>query len=146
MLHTFEATLRENNQLNPLTKLWCKISTFVVLNFNLLEYIKLVKLLLSKLLGQLKTNEHLTLLPSWKTNCTIVWAQILTCALGSIVNRHLHYKIFYMTRPLPNCWTRCIIVHMHSSQQNFKSWKVLQRFSRLQICIYRPYKDVKKNL
>jgi hypothetical protein len=37
MLHNFETTLHEENQLNPHTKLWHKISTYVVFNFNLLE-------------------------------------------------------------------------------------------------------------
>jgi hypothetical protein len=38
MLHNYEATLCKENKLNPLTRLWRKISTFDVLNF--LEYIK----------------------------------------------------------------------------------------------------------
>jgi hypothetical protein len=48
--------------------------------------------LLSKLLGQLKMNDHLALLLSWKTNCVTIWAHILICALGSTINSSLYYK------------------------------------------------------
>jgi hypothetical protein len=51
MLHNFETTLHKKNQLNPLTRLWCKISTFVVFNFNLSEYIKLAKIIVVQVIG-----------------------------------------------------------------------------------------------
>jgi hypothetical protein len=60
MLHNLKVALCEKNQFNPLTRLWRKISTFVVLSLNLSEYTKWLKLLLSKLLGQLKMNDHLS--------------------------------------------------------------------------------------
>jgi hypothetical protein len=43
-------------------RLWCKISTSVVLNFNLLEYIKLAEIIVVQIMGQLKMSGHLTLL------------------------------------------------------------------------------------
>jgi hypothetical protein len=100
--------------------------------------------LLSKLLDQLKTSGHLALLHSWKTNCATIWTHILICELSSIVSNFLPYKNLCMTRPLPIGKTRCIIVQMHNWQQNLGSWKVLQRFFGLKICIYIPYKDVRK--
>jgi hypothetical protein len=51
MLHNFEASLCEKNQFNPLTRLWCKISTFVVFNFNLSEDIKLVEIIVVQVIG-----------------------------------------------------------------------------------------------
>jgi len=49
-----------------------------------------------------------------------------------------------MTKALVNGKTRYVIVQMHSLQLNLGSLKVLQRFFRLKICIYKPYKDVRK--
>jgi hypothetical protein len=94
MLHNFETTLREENQLNPFMRFWCKISTSIVLNFNFLEYIKLAEIIVVQIMGQLKTSGHLTLLFSWKTNYATVWAHILICALGSIINSYFILQNF----------------------------------------------------
>jgi hypothetical protein len=59
MVHKFEAVLHKGNELNPITRLWCKISTFVVFNHKLLEYFNGLKFQLSKSLGMLKVNKIL---------------------------------------------------------------------------------------
>jgi hypothetical protein len=59
MVHKFEVVLHKENESNPITRLWCKISTFVVFNHKLFEYFNWLKLPLSKSLGMLKVNEIL---------------------------------------------------------------------------------------
>jgi hypothetical protein len=54
MLHNFEIVLREENKLNPLTRFWRKISTFVILNLNFLEYIKLAKIIVVPVIGSIE--------------------------------------------------------------------------------------------
>jgi hypothetical protein len=51
MLHNFEGILHEENQLNPLTRLWRKISTFAIFDLNFLEYIKLAEITIVQVIG-----------------------------------------------------------------------------------------------
>jgi hypothetical protein len=51
MLHNYEATLHEENQLNPFTRLWCKVFTSIVLNLNLSKYIKLDEISVVQVIG-----------------------------------------------------------------------------------------------
>ncbi len=51
MLHNYEATLHEENQLNPFTRLWCKVFTSIVLNLNLSKYIKLDEIIVVQVIG-----------------------------------------------------------------------------------------------
>jgi len=98
MLHNFETISHDKDELNPLTRLWCKLSTFSIFNHKLLKYIKLVKI--TKFLGILKMNIHSTLSPSWKISCKIIWTHLnlSTEFLGQ--NVCLFYNIFFMTKPL----------------------------------------------
>ncbi len=57
MLHNYKVTLCEKNQLNPLMRLWCKISTFVVLNLNLSKYIKLIEITVVQVIGSIEDEQ-----------------------------------------------------------------------------------------
>jgi hypothetical protein len=54
MLHNFKVALHKNNQFNPITRLWCKISTFVVFNLNLSEYIKQTEVTNVQIIGPIE--------------------------------------------------------------------------------------------
>jgi hypothetical protein len=54
MLHNSKIALREKNHLNPLMRICCKISTFVVLNLNLSKYIKLTKITVVQVIGSIE--------------------------------------------------------------------------------------------
>jgi hypothetical protein len=56
MLHNYEATLHEENRLNPFMRLWCKVFTSIVLNLNLSEYIKLDEIIVVQVIGLVETN------------------------------------------------------------------------------------------
>jgi hypothetical protein len=53
MVDNFDAILRKENELNLVTRLrlWCKISTFTILNHKLLEYIKLAEIYIVQVFG-----------------------------------------------------------------------------------------------
>jgi len=40
--------------LNPLTKMWCLVTTFRVLSFSFLEYVKLVELAMVQIVGNME--------------------------------------------------------------------------------------------
>jgi hypothetical protein len=44
MLHQFEAILQENNELNPLIRIYTKIFASTIFNHNLSKFIKLAKI------------------------------------------------------------------------------------------------------
>jgi hypothetical protein len=51
MVDNFNAILRKENELNLVTRLWCKIFTFTILNHKLLEYIKLAEIYTIQVFG-----------------------------------------------------------------------------------------------
>jgi hypothetical protein len=57
MLHNVEVFLWKENDLDPLTKLWCKFFSFPVLNHKLLEYIKLVEIAIVQVLSLDENNQ-----------------------------------------------------------------------------------------
>jgi hypothetical protein len=40
--------------LNPLTEMWCLVTTFQILSFSFLEYVKLVKLAMVQIVGNVE--------------------------------------------------------------------------------------------
>jgi hypothetical protein len=42
ILHTFEVSLQEENDLNPFTRLWCKVFSPSILNHKLLKSAKII--------------------------------------------------------------------------------------------------------
>ncbi len=51
MLHNVEAILHEDNKLNPIARLWQKVSTHAIFNHKLFEYMKFVKIATIQVLG-----------------------------------------------------------------------------------------------
>jgi hypothetical protein len=51
ILHNFEIILQKENDLNPFTRLWCKVFSPSILNHKLLKYIKLAKIVIVEVLG-----------------------------------------------------------------------------------------------
>jgi hypothetical protein len=54
ILHTFEVILQEENDLNPFTRLWCKVFSTSIFNHKLLKYIKLAKIVIVQVLGSIE--------------------------------------------------------------------------------------------
>jgi hypothetical protein len=51
MLHNFKVVLREENDLIPLIRFWCKMFSSPIFNDKLLYYIKLVEIATTQVLG-----------------------------------------------------------------------------------------------
>ncbi len=51
MLHNLNGIMPKDNQFNPITRLWWKLSVFIILNHELLEYIKLVEIIVVQVFG-----------------------------------------------------------------------------------------------
>jgi hypothetical protein len=66
MLHDFEVVSSKENDLNPLTKLWCKVFSFPILNHKLLEYIKLVEIAIVQVLSLDENNQTFNILSFMK--------------------------------------------------------------------------------
>ncbi len=54
ILHNFEVILQEENDLNPFTRLWCKVFSTSILNHKLLKYIKSAKIVVVQVLGSIE--------------------------------------------------------------------------------------------
>ncbi len=54
ILHNFEVILQEENDLNPFTRLWCKVFSTSILNHKFLKYIKLAKIVVVQVLGSIE--------------------------------------------------------------------------------------------
>jgi hypothetical protein len=57
MGHNFDPVLHEENDLNPLTRMWCKVFGSTLLNHKLLEFIKLTEIIVVQMFGFVE-NEH----------------------------------------------------------------------------------------
>jgi len=75
MLHDFEVVLWIENDLNPLTKLWCKVFSFPILNHKLLEYIKLVEIAIVQVLSLDENNQTFNILSFMKNK---LWNSVST--------------------------------------------------------------------
>ncbi len=75
MLHDFEVVLRKENDLNPLTKLWCKVFSFPILNHKLLEYIKLVEIAIVQVLSLDENNQTFNIFSFMKNK---LWNSVST--------------------------------------------------------------------
>lgn len=54
MVHNVEAILREDNKLNPIVRLWQKVSTPAIFNHELFEYMKFAKIAIIQVLGSIE--------------------------------------------------------------------------------------------
>jgi hypothetical protein len=54
MIHNVEAILHEDNKLNPIARLWQKVSTPTIFNHKLFEYMKFAKIVTIQILGSIE--------------------------------------------------------------------------------------------
>ncbi len=86
MVDKFDAILHKENELNLVTRLWCKISTFTILNHKLLEFMKLAKIYIVQVFGFGEDEWTFIVSTLWSTNNEINWTFIWIFTLGSIVS------------------------------------------------------------
>lgn len=54
MVHNVEAILHENNKLNPIARLWQKVSTPTIFNHKLFEYMKFANIAIIQVLSSIE--------------------------------------------------------------------------------------------
>jgi hypothetical protein len=60
--------LYEESDLNPLTKMWHKVSKSPLLNHKLSEFIKLVEIVVVQVFGSIRHECTFNNVPSWRLN------------------------------------------------------------------------------
>ncbi len=117
-IHNFEVVMHDSeNNLNPMTWLWCKITVSPTLNQKLSKYVKLPKITTVQVLSFVKTSAHLALSALWKTGCETGSSCIWIFAVNFITSNFLHSITLLTIRPLPSGKAKPTIVSMHSYKQ-----------------------------
>lgn len=101
MVHNVKPILCEDNELNPITRLWWKFSMSTILTHKLFEYMKLVEIAIVQVLRFVE-NKHTFNMISFMNNK--LWNRLnnhLDLCTKFIMNNFLHFRIFLMNMPLP---------------------------------------------
>jgi hypothetical protein len=114
MLHDFEVVFWKENDLDPLTNLWCEVFSFPILNHKLLEYIKLVEIAIVQVLSSDKNNQTFNIVSFMKNKLrNSVSTHLDLCT--RFFNQHLFtFQSFLMIGPLPSRMAKSIIAQMCS--------------------------------
>jgi hypothetical protein len=100
MGHNSELVLHEENDFNPLTKMWCKVFWSLFLNHKLLKFIKFTEIIVVQLFGSIENEHTFNIVAFMKTKLNNYLTHTYTCAPNSLVNVSLCYRIFLMTKQL----------------------------------------------
>lgn len=79
MLHQSKAILWEENEFNPLIRIWCKIFTSAILNHKISKFIKLVEIVTLQVLGFVEDE------------CTFNTINFMKARLGNQLNPHMDF-------------------------------------------------------
>ncbi len=100
MVHNVKPILCEDNELNPINRLWWKFSMPAILTHKLSEYMKLVEITIVQVLSFVE-NKHTFNIVSFMNK---LWNRLnihLDLCTKFIMSNFLHFKIFLMNKPLP---------------------------------------------
>ncbi len=101
MVHNVKAILCENNELNPINRLWWKFSMSAILTHKLSKYMRLVEIVIVQVLSFVE-NKHTFNIVSFMNNKLWIRLNIhLDLCTKFIMNNFFPFRIFLMNRPLP---------------------------------------------
>jgi hypothetical protein len=113
MIHNFKVVMCDSeNNLNPMTQLWCKITISPPFNHKLLEYMKLVEITTIQVLGFVEDKHTFSTLSFMKNQ---LWNWFSTHL--DLYSQQLHSITFLTIRPLPSCKAKPATMLMRSCKQ-----------------------------
>jgi hypothetical protein len=99
MVHNVKPILCEDNELNPINRLWSIFFMFAILTHKLSEYMKLVEIAIVQVFSFVE-NKHTFNIVSFMNK---LWNRLsihLDLCIKFIMSNFLHFRIFLMNRPL----------------------------------------------
>ncbi len=99
MVHNVKPILCEDNELNPINRLWWNFFMFAIPTHKLSEYMKLVEITIVQVLSCVE-NKHTVNIVSFMNK---LWNRLnihLDLCTKFIMSNFLHFRIFLMNKPL----------------------------------------------